>query len=430
MNVPAYHAVADTSSASGCTVLFLAGMLSAVGLVTVGALIADAPLRHPRARRQLGGPLDVDSSLSSPPSPSSPPPPPRVRRDTSASDQRQLAYRASAVELEWTASPVAITTQGICTVANRPSQTSAITPWLTYVESSRSPERLREPTANESGVLSRFIGRNGCEEYIEPLTGVARHPLSSNMGCRWYWRPDPKRATNFQVPERGMPGKYNLGYLLVHSECGGERSTCARYHRRPPSTDRRFLYYDLGCSDYGKPMTQANALGQGSAYANSLQHFLAIYGQSCITFDGIWGWEGVRFDPVSWWRNVPAEVVHKLRFYNTPLLNTSDFFSVLNRTARPDDFVAVKLDIDEPPLEMALINALLEDPALAALVDELFFEYHFHWEGGAHAKGPGPWGWTQSTNTTRRNYLPDSVDDALAVMRRLREVGIRAHFWI
>jgi hypothetical protein len=45
--------------------------------------------------------------------------------------------------------------------------------------------------------------------------------------------------------------------------------------------------------------------------------------------------------------------------------------------AKPNDYVVVKLDIDKPLLEMALMKQLLDDGNQARhLIDEFFFEKH------------------------------------------------------
>ena len=53
--------------------------------------------------------------------------------------------------------------------------------------------------------------------------------------------------------------------------------------------------------------------------------------------------------------------------------------------------------------------------AQAALIDELYFEYHF-WLDGMEDLG-----W---------QAVDGDVDTAMGLMHRLRELGIRAHFWI
>ena len=43
--------------------------------------------------------------------------------------------------------------------------------------------------------------------------------------------------------------------------------------------------------------------------------------------------------------------------------------------------MVVKLDIDTPAIEQTIIAVLAQRPDLAALIDELFFEYHFDFDG-------------------------------------------------
>ena len=84
-------------------------------------------------------------------------------------------------------------------------------------------------------------------------------------------------------------------------------------------------------------------------------------------------------------------------------------------SAKPGDFVAVKVDIDTPFAELTIMEAIANRPEIAALVDEIFFEYHFWIDGMS-------FGWGD-------NVVGD-VDTAVALMRRLRALGIRSHFWI
>ena len=124
-------------------------------------------------------------------------------------------------------------------------------------------------------------------------------------------------------------------------------------------------------------------------------------------------------------------MLYRLSYFNLPLSvikgHRHNPLSAVAELVRPDDFAVVKVDFDSPTLEAALVEQMLA-PEISALVDELYFEYHFHF--GADARGP--WGETQNKNksSTDPPYLPDDVDDALGLMRRLREAGIRSHFWI
>ena len=64
------------------------------------------------------------------------------------------------------------------------------------------------------------------------------------------------------------------------------------------------------------------------------------------------------------------------------------------------------------------VRAIADEPELARLVDELYFEYHFYFDGLDF--GWGQLGMDES----------NTADDALELMQRLRRQGIRAHFWI
>ena len=123
-----------------------------------------------------------------------------------------------------------------------------------------------------------------------------------------------------------------------------------------------------------------------------------------------------------WWGDLPAAIREKVRFYHDFVGEGDDgaprppnsFLGVL-AAAKPDDFVAVKVDIDTPAAELAIVQALAEDPQLASLVDELYFEYHFYFDGL-------DFGW--------RDHVSGDVDTAIGLMHRLRALGVRAHFWI
>ena len=68
--------------------------------------------------------------------------------------------------------------------------------------------------------------------------------------------------------------------------------------------------------------------------------------------------------------------------------------------------------------ELAIVNAIAHNPALVQLVDEIFFEYHFWFDGMR-------FGWGKVDKKSQ-----GTVDDALRLMHELRQVGVRSHFWI
>ena len=81
------------------------------------------------------------------------------------------------------------------------------------------------------------------------------------------------------------------------------------------------------------------------------------------------------------------------------------------------DSTPARLSPDHGP-ELPIVREIIKQPELARLVDELYFEYHFYFDGIDFG-----WGVTRPSNQ-------DSVDEALELMQKLRRLGIRSHFWI
>ena len=122
---------------------------------------------------------------------------------------------------------------------------------------------------------------------------------------------------------------------------------------------------------------------------------------------------------------MPVEMQSRISFYNVgvelprALSNSSgNVLAKLRKEVRPEDFVAMKLDFDSEEAEWALINEIATDPSLGRLVDEILFEHVYYFDGFDFG-----WGGKKDNQTT-------TVDDMLALMRRLRVQGIRAHFWV
>ena len=119
--------------------------------------------------------------------------------------------------------------------------------------------------------------------------------------------------------------------------------------------------------------------------------------------------------------NVPVEEhVRAGSVDGPPFLHERSFLALLNASATPEDFVVLKIDIEghKGSPELEIVRAIAETPELCALVDEIFFEYHF-WFDGLN------FGWKTFTQGKA-----GTVDDALRLMHRLRASGVRSHFWI
>ena len=310
-------------------------------------------------------------------------------------------YHPSPLERLWTASPAA---GRICEIATSDDHVAASREWLAYAESARgATSPVRAPAS-----MSRWQCADGRVEYIEPLVGVARHPFA-RVGCNL-------------TRHGGLAGSvnetdiYDISYLVLASRCldSGDTLERERSHRR--------LFYDLGCTTYGNGTVD---LGHGGARSPSLPLFDELYAGQCLALDQLYGWEMTSHNPREWWRDVPASARPRVSFYNVPIEedfhSAASFSSFLRASAQPDDFVSVKVDIDYVQAELPIVMGIARRPELTALVDELFFEYHFNFD-------ELDFGWRSQTGA--RNHVNDTVDDALSLMSELRRAGVRSHFWI
>ena len=127
------------------------------------------------------------------------------------------------------------------------------------------------------------------------------------------------------------------------------------------------------------------------------------------------GWEARPMNKEHWWKHVPNTTRHKLTFHNHPV-TANEFERVLLTHARREDFVIVKLDIDNSVVEHEILERISKH---SHLVDELFFEYHF-WFDGLN------FGWGSLEHLKYKH----NVTSALKTMESLRKLGIRAHFWV
>lgn len=86
-------------------------------------------------------------------------------------------------------------------------------------------------------------------------------------------------------------------------------------------------------------------------------------------------------EPTDYWSRVPSKWKPYWHFHNIPIEANSDSsdspIRYLKELAKPEDFVAFKLDIDNPKMEMPIAMSLLNDESVSELVDEFFFELHF-----------------------------------------------------
>ena len=156
-----------------------------------------------------------------------------------------------------------------------------------------------------------------------------------------------------------------------------------------------------------------------------------MYRENCIEFDHIFGWDA---KPIrNWLERVPAEDRLRVTFYNEYINATdSSALGVLKRTARPEDFVVLKVDFDDADVEAQVLDAIRRPAGeLAALVDEMFVEFSLHPSEMQHNPAVVSEDCHKMEGCdSAAHTIPAKAKQALGLMRDLRELGIRAHFWI
>ncbi len=274
-------------------------------------------------------------------------------------------------------------------------ETAAIKAWLDFAKVRRPLYRKGtppEPPEEAKEVLSFHALQDACTHRVlelrpmEPLVGFLRHPEAH---CR-------------QFPS-AVPWIRNIiskVYLIPawHAEAW-------------PHGRTRALFFDLGASLYHT--------GNGGA---SMSWFVNEYRVRGIQFDRIFAWEASRYTDALIYETMPPHIVDRISYYNLPANQTRGAkhnpWRTLRAVATKSDFVVVKIDIDNTPIEEALIDELLADRATSALIDEFYFEHHVRNTPMWH------YGWSGGTVTT--HTLPNSYE----IFGRLRELGIRAHSWV
>lgn len=227
--------------------------------------------------------------------------------------------------------------------------------------------------------------RQTVDVFIEPLAGLLRHPLGclnkKYMGRKDYIIIDPWAAHNLMLPVASNP--------LI---------------------PRKFFYFDLGASVWLK--------GPGGA---SQSWFHKAYENICVHFDHIYAWE-MKVEPPSYvFQQIPGPIKAKYHWFNIPAsTSVGDWdnpLTIILSETRPEDFVLLKVDIDNWVLEEQLIAQIRASPAIQSRIDEMFWEHHADFY-------PMKRIWKKQVHTGL--YLNDSI----ALFRDMRKQGIRVHSWV
>ena len=269
-------------------------------------------------------------------------------------------------------------------------------------------------------------------EFIEPLTMHSRHPFGY-LGCLGRERTpaglfSAAKRNDFARPVLAQPSRkaipqislVSVDYVLLQ-----RLNPVYRLGAKDPHINGSLA----GAPALSKPVAPNKLMmfdAGTSRFDSSLWWFICAYSQVATVFDQLFGWEYTLMEPQDFWDHVPPAWLGKYHFYNAPVSRDPKALHsplrLIKQHARPESFVSFKLDIDTPAVEIPIALELLRDPALHALVDEFFFELHFHDE----IMGECAW----------HHDMPHEVDGlklhrqgAMELFRDYRRAGIRAHFW-
>ena len=116
---------------------------------------------------------------------------------------------------------------------------------------------------------------------------------------------------------------------------------------------KKFLF-DLGASLYNE--------GIGGA---SQQWFVEEYLKRGIDFDRIFGWEVTKHTPEEIYQRYPNNVVGKTTYFNLPadtdLGGKMSPIRMIKELVKPHDFLVIKIDIDNDPVELEIILSFIDD---------------------------------------------------------------------
>ena len=137
---------------------------------------------------------------------------------------------------------------------------------------------------------------------------------------------------------------------------------------RTPRYAQKFLF-DLGASLY--------STGKGGA---SQEWFIQTYEARGILFDRILAWEVEIQTPTNIFDAMPLKIFARTSYYNIPAskdMNAkTNAFTVMKEICHVDDFIVMKIDIDNPDVEAEMIYTILNDRSVSILIDELYYEHH------------------------------------------------------
>jgi hypothetical protein len=289
-----------------------------------------------------------------------------------------------------------------------------------------------KPIPPESiGLFSRMVYAQRCGpdaretgqqrvQLIEPLVGIVRDPLTI---C-----PRPKGVPydvyeSFGVGEGIYQSKrqFLIASAAPWSDSPDDPKSWRLGNFEPLALDgsarqhgraRQNILIDMGASTFSSWAGDTSSVGA--------LWFVDRYKRHALTFDWVISYEIQKYDPNEIFGTVPADLLPHYVYYNQgvekdPNGKWNPWRMLKEMGARPNDYIVIKLDIDAPDIENALVQQVMEDPGLISIIDEMFYEHH------VNTKPMWPYWQTQGS----RILLADTYRN----FTFLRSKGVRMHSW-
>lgn len=290
-----------------------------------------------------------------------------------------------------------------------------------------------EPIPTDAiGLFSRMVYFESCSDevqdsgrtrvqLIEPLVGILRDPLT--MCPRAPGIPDDI----FDVFAKGEDKVQAKRHFLIGPAAPwsdspqdpaswrmGGFGPWARNGASPSQTPRSRMSFvmDLGASVYDGWHGDTGAVGAWWIVERSHRHG--------VDYDWIVSFEYEKIDPTVVFAGVPSDLLPHYIYFNQGVEKAAGgrwnpWRILQGMGVTPDDYVVVKLDIDNPEIENELVKQLMTTPVLQGLIDEMFYEHHVNTKV--------MWGWWGTQGS--KIYMKDSYRN----FTLLRSEGIRMHAW-
>jgi len=174
-------------------------------------------------------------------------------------------------------------------------------------------------------------------------------------------------------------------------------------------------YFDLGASTWktgGGGASQSWIYAQYKWCTNTLEN-------PSEPFDGLYMWEATPHTHAEIYNDIPASVQPLYNYFNEPASTGKEGnpLDMIRKIVKKDDFLVLKIDIDNTTVETEFINQILASTELLGLVDDFFFEHHVNVEPLASCC------WLTTNDK-------EKLSDTYKLFLQFRRAGARAHSWV